>query len=91
MTPGIVELGERTLEVHRELGRFSADVFTKVLFVGKSERTQGLLEGLAEAKFKDVKIVNTLEEAMKLLPSDVKSTVVLLENDLPDQYTEGLF
>lgn len=86
ITPGIVELGERTLGIHKELGNYAAGIFTKVILVGKSNRTLGLEEGLKDRNFKNMLVVSTLDEAMRLLPKDVKNTVILLENDLPDQY-----
>jgi UDP-N-acetylmuramoyl-tripeptide--D-alanyl-D-alanine ligase len=86
VTPGIVDLGNKTYAVHKELGIFAADKITDVILVSKSDRTRGLEDGLKEANFKEVTTVANLAEAQKLIEKYPSGSVVLLENDLPDNY-----
>jgi UDP-N-acetylmuramoyl-tripeptide--D-alanyl-D-alanine ligase len=84
ITPGIVDLGEHTFSIHKELGILLSDM-DYVILVGKSERTKGLKEGLKN-KNKLIE-TDTLQEALKKISSlKVNHPVVLLENDLPDNY-----
>lgn len=89
ITPGIVDLGARNHEIHKNLGKLSSKVFDLVILVTDSVRTRGLEEGLLSAKFAKEKIVfaDTLNKAMQALRARAKpGTLVLLENDLPDNY-----
>lgn len=89
ITPGIVDLGARNHEVHKVLGKLAAGVFDLVILVTDSGRTRGLEDGLLSAKFAKEKIVfaPTLNDAMRVLREKAKpETLVLLENDLPDNY-----
>lgn len=89
VTPGIIDLGKHNQKVHNELGKFAASVFSDVILVGKSERTTALQDGLEDVKFdsQKIKTVKDLQEARETLAQIVeKDTVVLFENDLPDNY-----
>ncbi|TSC90333.1 MAG: UDP-N-acetylmuramoyl-tripeptide--D-alanyl-D-alanine ligase [Microgenomates group bacterium Gr01-1014_5] len=89
ITPGIVDLGASNQEIHKGLGKLAAGVFDLVILVTDSGRTRGLESGLLAAKFEKEKIVfvKTLNDAMQLLREKAKlGTLVLLENDLPDNY-----
>jgi len=46
ITPGIVELGLRTVEVHQRIGKLASGVFDKFILVGKSLRTLSFEQGL---------------------------------------------
>ncbi|RIV22982.1 UDP-N-acetylmuramoyl-tripeptide--D-alanyl-D-alanine ligase [Alicyclobacillaceae bacterium I2511] len=86
VTPGMVELGSQSKEVHRAFGRQIAAVCDEVILVGKLN-TQSLLAGLADAEFPvaQVHTFQSLGEAQKFLPSLLRAgDVVLFENDLPD-------
>ncbi len=52
ITPGIVELGIRTVEVHQKLGQLSSTVFDKFILVGKSLRTFSFEQGLSSSRAK---------------------------------------
>lgn len=89
VTPGIVDLGRKNEMIHNELGQLAAKVFSNVILVGKSKRTEALRQGLRSAGFDSnlVIIAQDLEEARSELVKVVqKETVVLFENDLPDNY-----
>lgn len=85
VTPGIVELGKKTKEVHLELGKLANEVCDKILLVGKSDRTEALAEGVNNpSKIIRLDAISQLKEVLAKL--NLKSPVVLLENDLPDNY-----
>lgn len=85
VTPGIVELGEKTLEIHKKLGEFCVGKCDMVLLVGKSNRTLGLERGI-DGKVK-IEYLNSIKELWgKLRDLSLDNPVVLLENDLPDNY-----
>ncbi len=88
VTPGMVELGEREKELNRELGERAAAHCDAVALVG-ANRAAPIKEGLLAAGFDEGKIyvAPSLDDAMKwvyALPGAEK--VILLENDLPDNY-----
>lgn len=80
VTPGIVELGKETGEIHRELGELMTNVVDQLILVGKNERTENLEKGFG----KSVEYVSDVKEAMGLVKKE--KAVVLFENDLPDNY-----
>jgi UDP-N-acetylmuramoyl-tripeptide--D-alanyl-D-alanine ligase len=84
ITPGIVDLGKATYTIHKELGSLLNTVDYLIL-VGKSERTKGLYDGL-QKKEKAITI-DTLQEVWQTIEKlKLKHPVILLENDLPDNY-----
>lgn len=85
VTPGIVDLGGKTLEIHKPLGKLAGDICDAVVLVGKSDRTQGLASGITNTKkLHWINSINDLSNLLKAL--NLKNPVVLLENDLPDNY-----
>ncbi|MGC8473581.1 MAG: glutamate ligase domain-containing protein [Candidatus Dormibacteria bacterium] len=90
VTPGYIELGEEEEESMTELGRHAAAVCTHVILVGP-RHTEPVYRGLVAAGFPpaQVSVVADLEEAQAVLPRVAgEGSVVLFENDLPDQYRE---
>jgi UDP-N-acetylmuramoyl-tripeptide--D-alanyl-D-alanine ligase len=89
MTPGMVELGEKQYEENKEAGMYAADKCDYAVLVGK-EQTKPIQDGLLEAGFAQNKmiVVDTLQEAFQMVNaiSDERHKVVLIENDLPDNY-----
>lgn len=89
VTPGMIELGEKQAELNAEFGRQIASACDYCVLVGKKQ-TEPIAKGLAEVKFPENRlfIEETLTDAMarvrSVKPYDKK--VVLLENDLPDNY-----
>lgn len=88
ITPGLVELGEKEFECNKDLGRAAALVCDKIIFVGK-KRSEPLVQGARETNFSpdDMYIASSFMEAMEIYSTFAdENTVVLLENDLPDNY-----
>ena len=89
MTPGMVELGEKQYDENKEVGVYAADKCDYVVLVGK-EQTKPIQDGLREAGFTGSRmiVVDTLQEAFQMVNAipDERQKVVLIENDLPDNY-----
>lgn len=89
LTPGMVELGEKQYDENKAVGVYAADKCDYAVLVGK-EQTKPIQDGLLEAGFSSNRmiLVDTLQEAFRMvnaIPNE-KQKVVLIENDLPDNY-----
>ena len=89
MTPGMVELGDKQYDENKEIGIYAHDKCDYAVLVGR-EQTKPIQDGLSEAGFAQNKIIiaDTLQEAFQMvnaIPGE-KHKVVLIENDLPDNY-----
>lgn len=88
ITPGLVELGEKEYEYNKQLGKAAAEICDIVILVGK-KRSQPLADGINETEFNqnNLYIAASFKEAMEIYSRFAdRNTVVLLENDLPDNY-----
>lgn len=89
VTPGMVELGERQETLNRELGAYAADKCDLAVLVGEKQAPP-LKEGLLSAGFpaEHIHVVPTLQQGLSLLTtlSTHGKRIVLLENDLPDNF-----
>lgn len=91
VTPGMVELGEEEETLNEAFGRDIAASADIAILVGKS-RVEPIRRGLIAAGFAEACIVqvNTLAEATEKLPLYTSpGSVVLFENDLPDNYEKA--
>ncbi len=89
VTPGMVELGEAEEEENYLLGRRIAEVCDVAVLIGE-KRTAPLRRGLKENGFGgETHIFRTLSEAEGKFPELLHlGDVLLLLNDLPDNYSE---
>lgn len=88
VTPGLVELGEKEYECNKRLGQEAAKYCDKIILVGKN-RSIPLKEGALGEGFNpdNLYVVSSFSEAVKTFSSMCdKNTVILFENDLPDNY-----
>lgn len=88
ITPGIVELGDKAQEINRDLGRKAAESTDYVILVGV-EQTLPILKGLQDRHYpkQNTYIAKNLQDALQQMNRIMSSnTVILLENDLPDNY-----
>jgi UDP-N-acetylmuramoyl-tripeptide--D-alanyl-D-alanine ligase len=89
VTPGMVELGKEQDDCNRRFGRRAAAVCDFVALVGERQ-TKSVREGLRDGGFPDEKVfaAPTLERAFARIAElgAAEPKVVLLENDLPDNY-----
>lgn len=90
ITPGMVELGEKEIELNKEFGRQMASSVDIAILVG-ANRSKPIEEGLIAGGFdkNNIFVVNNLDYATKKLSEITKvGDVILFENDLPDNYNE---
>lgn len=89
VTPGMVELGEKEDEYNKEFGKQAAAVCDYIILVGE-KNSPSIKAGALEAGFDPERLFvkNTLAEATALMYEiDAgREKVILLENDLPDNY-----
>ena len=88
ITPGIVELGDKTTEINQELGRKAAESSDFIILVG-AQQAVPIYNGIREKNYPEsqIFIAQNLQEALnKMNQMITKDSVVLLENDLPDNY-----
>lgn len=88
ITPGLIEMGKQTKEENIQFAKSASQVADEIIIVGQNSKDY-LLEGLDQIEFPKDKthLVRSLNEAMQKLSLIAKpKTVVLIENDLPDQY-----
>lgn len=91
MTPGMVELGDKSYELNKKFGTYMKDRANVVILVGE-KITKPIRDGLKEVKFNDknIYVVKSTKEAFNLVKSlsNGKESYCLIENDLPDIYNE---
>jgi UDP-N-acetylmuramoyl-tripeptide--D-alanyl-D-alanine ligase len=88
VTPGLVELGDKEYECNYALGREAAQNCDVIILVG-TNRSKPIADGVRENGFSDenLHIVASFSEAMEVYSTMAdNNTVVLFENDLPDNY-----
>lgn len=90
ITPGMIELGEKQYDCNYEFGKQAAKVCDHIILVGKKQ-TKPIYDGIMSMKYKKEKlqVVEDVKEGIKIarsLKTGKKRRVILLENDLPDNY-----
>ncbi|MBR1451739.1 MAG: UDP-N-acetylmuramoyl-tripeptide--D-alanyl-D-alanine ligase, partial [Lachnospiraceae bacterium] len=89
ITPGMVELGEREYELNKIFGTQASDSADYIILVGEKQ-TEAIASGVKEAGFDEKKlmIAESFTDAMSRVYSisGERHKVLLIENDLPDNY-----
>lgn len=89
VTPGMVELGAKQEELNFEFGQEAAKACDYIVLVGKNQ-TVPIYNGIKEAGYdmNGVYVADSLNEALEKVREykTDKKKIVLLENDLPDNY-----
>lgn len=88
ITPGLIELGDKEYEANFNLGVAAAKTCDTVILVGLT-RSKPIADGVNSTKFNNdnLHIVASFKDAMEIYSKIADSnTVILLENDLPDNY-----
>jgi UDP-N-acetylmuramoyl-tripeptide--D-alanyl-D-alanine ligase len=88
VTPGLVEMGPKSEQVHQRIGKRLNDVVDIVILI-KNSVTPGIEKGLLKAGFdkKNIRWFDSMMDAQNSLGSVLKSgDVVLFQNDWPDNY-----
>jgi UDP-N-acetylmuramoyl-tripeptide--D-alanyl-D-alanine ligase len=90
VTPGMIELGEKEFELNKEFGFHAGGCCDYAVLIGEKQAVPikaGLLEsGFSEEKIKVFKTLNEGLEFVWAIDSGNRQKIVLLENDLPDNY-----
>lgn len=89
VTPGMVELGAKQKELNFEFGKEAAKSCDYIVLVGKAQ-TEPIYNGIKDAGYdmNNVYVADGLNDALANVHAyqTDKKKVVLLENDLPDNY-----
>ncbi len=88
ITPGLIELGSMESQENQELAQKAAKVADQIIIVGQNAK-KDLALGLKTADYpkSQTYFVNSTVDGMTLVNKLMtKPTVMLIENDLPDQY-----
>lgn len=89
VTPGIVDLGEKQEEYNKKFGNQIAESNLDFIILVGEEQAKPIYAGIQEKGFSEDKvyIAKNLEEAINKMNHIMNShSVVLFENDLPDNY-----
>ena len=87
VTPGIVELGEKALTIHKEIGSLAAEICDEIVLVGSSHNLKAMEESILFTGYSAEKITQLTSRAkVAEYLRDKTNVTVLMENDLPDQY-----
>ena len=90
VTPGMIELGERQYDCNKQFGAYAAQKCDFAVLVGR-DNADAIKEGLLAGGFHSERIhsVNALSDAINLvgsLQAESSRKIILLENDLPDNF-----
>jgi UDP-N-acetylmuramoyl-tripeptide--D-alanyl-D-alanine ligase len=87
LTPGLVELGEKSAEVHEKISCLYADAGIDLVLLIKSPNSGYITKGLEEKGFKNYRVYSSSQAAHADLANVVKSgDTIIFQNDLPDNY-----
>lgn len=88
ITPGLIELGSKEYECNYNLGLETASLCDIIIFVGLN-RSKPMVEAVNSTEFPKSKmfVAKSFMEAMEIYSRYAdNNTVLLIENDLPDNY-----
>ncbi len=88
VTPGLVEMGTRSAEIHQEIGRLLSEAGIEKVILIRNSVTPDIYAGLQKAGYTgDVIWFDDALKAYAALPQiTVQGDLVILQNDWPDQY-----
>lgn len=89
VTPGMIELGDRTDELNEKFGEYASSL-DYVILVGEVT-TKSIVKGLKNKGFENFVVVDDIYDAFEKLQEmqiSHQNLIALFENDLPDSYIE---
>ncbi len=88
VTPGLVEIGKTTQQIHETIGKSLAEAGIEKVVLIKNSVTPFIETGLMKASFKGeiIWFQDALTAFAALQHLTVRGDIVLLQNDWPDQY-----
>ncbi len=90
MTPGMIELGVEDDPIHQNFGRQIADVCDDVILIGE-KKTASIVKGLKAKNYpmEHIHICSSVYEGFNKIQEIIQpNDIVLIENDLPDNFNE---
>lgn len=81
--PGIVDLGDKSAEIHADLARLAKRHFSKVVYLGEDGREEFV-------RVLGRKIITDQDKALKLLKSLKKDSLLVIEGRMPSWVLEAL-
>ncbi len=91
ITPGMIELGDKEYELNHAFAAHAAEVCDYIILVG-TKQTIPLQDALKQSAYPESKYFvakKNLNEALQHMQTVAEAgSIVLLENDLPDNYNE---
>lgn len=86
LTPGLVELGEKSEEIHKKIGELYSVKADYALLIN-TKATNWIKDGLEKNNFHNYKFYNSTAEAHNDLKNILKpGDTIIFQNDLPDNY-----
>ncbi len=89
VTPGMVELGAKEDELNEDFGKTAADCCDEIVLIGEKQ-TAAIARGVINAGFdeKHLHVFDSFKDGMAFVYGirTERKKLVLLENDLPDNY-----
>lgn len=87
ITPGLIDLGNKSQEIHQDLGKYLTKYCDTVYIVG-NENQEDILAGIKKTNFEldNVKCVDNFMQAYNQAMSYSGKKVILIANDLPDKF-----
>lgn len=89
ITPGLIDLGSKTEEIHNELGAYLTQYVDEVYIVGKLNR-EAIIKGIKTTDFdqNNVYECDNFIDAYDVATNQDVEKVVLIANDLPDKFND---
>ena len=90
ITPGMIELGQLGEKYNKDLGKYMSKIVDYVILVGRVQ-TKAIYEGLMESCYNRSRIfvINDVCKAFPIIDKIKGKKYILLENDLPDIFSEN--
>jgi UDP-N-acetylmuramoyl-tripeptide--D-alanyl-D-alanine ligase len=86
LTPGLVELGEKSEEIHKKIGELYAKTVDFILLIN-SKNTKWIKEALDKNNYKNYKVYHNTVAAHADLKNILRAgDTIIFQNDLPDNY-----
>ena len=86
VTPGMVEFGDKENEINYNFGKYILNSCDEVIFTNYNQ-TKFIYNALKDNNFNNIKYIENIKEVFDYVNKLNKEKIILLlENDLPDQY-----
>lgn len=89
ITPGLIDLGSKTEEVHVDLGEYLTNYVDELYIIGKLNK-EAILKGIEKTNFnlENVYECENFIDGYNMATSQDEEKIVLIANDLPDKFND---